>query len=161
MYRCSTFSRRIWIETSPRFNRQWECSNAVSIDSRNGTSGNLAMLPSLPASREQLLNQQSHVVRPINSREANAINPNSLEHESGAFFHVLSHIQRRPAMPLRPIAPHLPIRIHQPHLPSSRRRLQTSCIRWRPSQRSTSTSIVINRNRNTKNNTYHYYNLTQ
>ena len=119
------------------------------------TSGNLAMLPSLPASREQLLNQQSHVVRPIHSREANAINPNSLEHESGAFFHVLSHIQRRPAMPLRPIAPHLPIRIHQPHLPSSRRRLQTSCIRWRPSQRGTGTGIVINRNRNTKNNTYH------
>jgi hypothetical protein len=100
------------------------------------TSGNLAMHPSLPASRDQLLNQQSHVVRPINSREANAINPNSLEHESGALFHALSHLQRRPAMPLRPIAPHLPIRIRQPHLTSSRRRLQTSCIRWRPSQRS-------------------------
>ena len=45
MYRCSTFSLRIWIETSPRFNRQWECSYAVSIDSRNGNLGTSSYAP--------------------------------------------------------------------------------------------------------------------
>ena len=159
MDRCSTFSLRIWIDISPQLQQVLEVARRLatiqSLGNDRGnvatliqsivameTSGNLAMLTYLPVSRELLLNQHSPVFRPIHSREAHAINPNSLEHESGALFHALSHLQRRPAIPLRPIAPHLPIRIRQPHLTCSRRRLQTSCIRWRPSQRSTITTAL-------------------